>query len=79
MGGIRTGNDAFQFILAGASAVSVGTVVFNDPSAPLRIQRELAQQLASHGFSRLSDAISYAHRAAEAELGDIAEESSEVE
>jgi dihydroorotate dehydrogenase (NAD+) catalytic subunit len=79
MGGIRTGNDAFQFILAGASAVSVGTVVFNDPSAPLRIQRELAQQLASHGFLRLSDAISYAHRAAEAELGDIAEEGSEVE
>ena len=33
MGGIRTGLDALQFVLAGASAVSVGTAVFNDPSA----------------------------------------------
>ena len=32
MGGIRTGLDALQFVLAGASAVSVGTAVFNDPS-----------------------------------------------
>ena len=37
MGGIRTGQDALQFILAGASAVSVGTTVFNDPTAPIRI------------------------------------------
>ena len=37
MGGIRTGLDALQFILAGARAVSVGTVVFHDPSAPVRI------------------------------------------
>ena len=34
MGGIRTGLDALQFVLAGASAVSVGTAVFDDPSAP---------------------------------------------
>jgi dihydroorotate dehydrogenase (NAD+) catalytic subunit len=79
MGGIRSGNDAFQFILAGASAVSVGTVVFNDPNAPIRIQRELAQQLAAHGFSRLTEAISYAHRAPEADLGDFVEEDFEVE
>jgi dihydroorotate dehydrogenase (NAD+) catalytic subunit len=79
MGGIRTGQDAFQFILAGASAVSVGTVVFNDPSAPIRIQHELAQQLADHGFSRLRDAISYAHRAADSELVEAPEEELEVE
>jgi dihydroorotate dehydrogenase (NAD+) catalytic subunit len=59
--------------------VSVGTVVFNDPNAPIRIQRELAQQLAAHGFSRLTEAISYAHRAPEADLGDFAEEDFEVE
>ena len=34
MGGIRTGLDALQFMLAGASAVSVGTAVFGDPSRP---------------------------------------------
>ena len=45
MGGIRTGLDALQFLAAGASAVSVGTVVFNDPSAPTRIHDELAAAL----------------------------------
>lgn len=62
MGGIRSGLDALEFVLAGASAVSVGTAVFNDPSAPLRVQRELAQALEQRGFSRLSDAVGYAHR-----------------
>lgn len=62
MGGIRSGQDALEFLLAGANAVSVGTAVFNDPSAPLRIHRELAELLAVRDFSRVSDAIAYAHR-----------------
>lgn len=62
MGGIRTGEDALQFILAGASAVSVGTMTFNDPSAPMRVQRELAQALGERGFPSLRSAIGYAHR-----------------
>ena len=62
MGGIMTGRDALEFILAGASAVSVGTAIFHDPSAPVRILRELAETLAQHGFRRLSDAVGYAHR-----------------
>jgi dihydroorotate dehydrogenase (NAD+) catalytic subunit len=62
MGGIRTGLDALQFILAGASAVSVGTVVFHDPSAVARVSRELRQALGERGFERLSDAIGQAHR-----------------
>jgi len=64
MGGITSGADALQFVLAGASAVSVGTAVFGDPGAPERIGHELAQVLASKGFARLSDAVGYAHRAA---------------
>jgi dihydroorotate dehydrogenase (NAD+) catalytic subunit len=63
MGGIRNGLDALEFVLAGASAVSVGTVTFHDPSAPLRVSRELAVALAERGFERLSDAVGYAHRA----------------
>jgi len=66
MGGIRTGLDALEFILAGANAVSIGTVVFHDPSAPIRIHAELQRALAERGFSRLTDAISYAHRPADA-------------
>lgn len=62
MGGIRSGLDALQFILAGANAVSVGTMIFNDPSAPLRIQNELAHALNDRGFSSVREAISYAHR-----------------
>jgi len=62
MGGIATGLDALQFLLAGANAVSVGTVVFNDPSAPMRIQQELAAALADRGFASVADAINCAHR-----------------
>jgi len=62
IGGIRTGVDALEFILAGASAVQVGTVIFNDPSAPSRISAELRTALATAGFAALRDAIGLAHR-----------------
>jgi len=62
MGGIMTGLDALEFILAGASAVSVGTAVFHDPSAPIRVLGELREALAERGFSRVSDAVGHAHR-----------------
>ena len=62
MGGIRTGLDALEFILAGARAVSVGTVTFNDPGAPARVARELAVALAQRGFESLGDAVGFAHR-----------------
>jgi dihydroorotate dehydrogenase (NAD+) catalytic subunit len=70
MGGIRNGADAFEFILAGADAVSVGTVVFHDPSAPARVHAELATLAADRGFSRLRDAVSHAHREPDAVAGD---------
>ena len=62
MGGIRNGLDALQFVLAGASAVSVGTAVFNDPSVLGRVHDELAAALATRGFASLADAVGYAHR-----------------
>lgn len=61
MGGIQTGLDALEFILAGASAVSVGTAAFNDPSAPARISRELRTALAERGIAKLEDAIGLGH------------------
>ncbi|CAB4891817.1 unannotated protein [freshwater metagenome] len=72
MGGIRNGDDALQFIFAGASAVSVGTVTFNDPSAPMRVQNELEVALAMRGFTTLREAIGYAHRGPD--LDEVAEE-----
>ncbi|MEO6885349.1 MAG: dihydroorotate dehydrogenase [Jatrophihabitantaceae bacterium] len=62
MGGIRSGLDALQFILAGASAVSVGTAVFGDPMAPVRVLVELEAALAERGFASLADAVGHAHR-----------------
>jgi dihydroorotate dehydrogenase (NAD+) catalytic subunit len=61
MGGIRTGLDALQFILAGASAVSVGTAIFADPSSPARVLAELDTALAQRGFATVRDAVGYAH------------------
>jgi dihydroorotate dehydrogenase (NAD+) catalytic subunit len=61
MGGIRTGLDALQFLLAGASAVSVGTEIFHDPTAPVRILAELEAALAERGFERLADVVGLAH------------------
>jgi dihydroorotate dehydrogenase (NAD+) catalytic subunit len=42
MGGISTGTDAAEFLIAGATVVEVGTATFWDPRAPLRIAHELA-------------------------------------
>jgi dihydroorotate dehydrogenase (NAD+) catalytic subunit len=61
MGGVRTGQDALELILAGATLVSVGTAIFHDPSACMRIVRELEEELARRGMEHLSDAIGLAH------------------
>ena len=42
MGGVSKGEDAAQMMLAGASAVAVGTALFADPYAPIRVRDELA-------------------------------------
>ena len=61
MGGVRTGRDALELILAGASMISVGTAIFHDPSACVRILRELDEELAARGIERLADVIGLAH------------------
>lgn len=73
MGGIRSGADALQFILAGANAVSVGTATFNDPSAPMRVQEELQWALAERGFTSLQAAVGYAHRGPDPKKVDVFE------
>jgi dihydroorotate dehydrogenase (NAD+) catalytic subunit len=63
-GGVRTGRDALEFLLAGASMVSVGTVLFHDPSACSRIQRELEEELTARSVDRVSDIVGRAHKTA---------------
>ena len=62
MGGVASGRDALELILAGASGVSVGTASFGNPTALIKIQNELRDLLAARGFATLKDAIGYAHR-----------------
>jgi dihydroorotate dehydrogenase (NAD+) catalytic subunit len=62
MGGVSSGRDAFELILAGASGVSVGTASFGNPTALIKIQNELRELLAARGFATLKDAVGYAHR-----------------
>lgn len=62
MGGIMSGLDALQFVLAGASAVSVGTAIFHDPGAPARVLTELTAALEARGFATLADAVGWAHQ-----------------
>lgn len=62
VGGVWTGLDALELVLAGAAAVQVGTAIFGDPSAPVRILAELSAALAERGFAKFTDAVGYAHR-----------------
>ena len=61
VGGVRTGDDALQLVAAGASAIQVGTATFNDPTAPIRVNHELAEALQDKGFARFVDAVGVAH------------------
>jgi dihydroorotate dehydrogenase (NAD+) catalytic subunit len=54
-GGVACGVDAVEMLLAGATAVGVGTATFEDPRAPLRIRDELVEWCAEHGVSRVAD------------------------
>ncbi|MBW8480919.1 dihydroorotate dehydrogenase [Actinomadura parmotrematis] len=63
-GGVATGLDALEYVLAGASAVAVGTTLFHDPGAVPRIARELDEALAARRIERLADAVGLAHRPA---------------
>jgi dihydroorotate dehydrogenase (NAD+) catalytic subunit len=55
MGGISSWQDAVEFILAGADAVSIGTANFVNPYAPLEILKGLEQYLAKNKFSSIHE------------------------
>ncbi len=57
MGGISTGADAVEFLLAGASAVAVGTAIFADPFAPLKVISEINDYLDKNGYSSVSEIV----------------------
>lgn len=55
LGGIMTGEDVAEFIMAGADAVSVGTAVFTNPTAPVDIKQALVSYMERYGFKSLKD------------------------
>ena len=57
LGGIRSGEDAAEFLIAGASAVQVGTVNFWDPGAPVRIAHELEQYLKQEKLNNVKELV----------------------
>ncbi|MGH9062518.1 MAG: dihydroorotate dehydrogenase, partial [Acidimicrobiales bacterium] len=61
VGGVATGADAVELLLAGASAVQVGTATFADPRAPGRVLDELSRWCLRHGVERLSELVGAAH------------------
>jgi dihydroorotate dehydrogenase (NAD+) catalytic subunit len=63
MGGIMTARDALEFILAGATAVQVGTANFVDPFVWNKILDGLTDYLTRHGVARLADLVGAAHDA----------------
>jgi len=62
VGGVCTGRDALELLGAGASAVQVGTAIFNDPSAPVRVLAELESLLEDKGYAAAAEAVAAAHR-----------------
>jgi dihydroorotate dehydrogenase (NAD+) catalytic subunit len=57
IGGIRSGEDALEFLCCGARAVQVGTATFYDPRAPVRVAQEMADWCARHGMAAVSDVV----------------------
>ena len=55
MGGVAKGEDAAQLLLAGASAVAVGTACFDDPYAPIKVRDGLASLAERQGLNKVSD------------------------
>lgn len=57
MGGIATANDAIEMMLAGASALQMGTAIFNDPYAPLKVCEGIAKYMDKNGIKDLSEIV----------------------
>jgi dihydroorotate dehydrogenase (NAD+) catalytic subunit len=61
VGGVETGRHALELIAAGASAFALGTVLFADPEAPVRVREELEAEASARGFETPLAAYAAAH------------------
>lgn len=63
LGGIATTEDAIEFMLAGARAISIGTMNLVEPGIAARIAGELEEYLRNNGIDDINDLVGYAHQA----------------
>jgi dihydroorotate dehydrogenase (NAD+) catalytic subunit len=63
MGGVWNGRDALELIAAGATSVALGTVLFSDPSAPVRVRQELLAAAEAAGLADPWIAVGISHDA----------------
>jgi len=64
MGGVSNGRDALELIAAGATSVALGTVLFSDPSAPVRVRQELLSAAEAAGLTDPWIAVGISHESA---------------
>jgi len=57
LGGISSGSDVIEFMMAGATAVQIGTACFAEPLVFLRVMDELISFLKSHNYSDINQII----------------------
>ncbi|MCU1504844.1 MAG: pyrD [Ilumatobacteraceae bacterium] len=62
VGGVSTGWDAIELMLAGAGAIQVGTASFADPAAAARVRDELRRWCTEHDVAAVADLVGAAHR-----------------
>ena len=61
VGGVSTGTEAVELLMAGASAVQVGTATFLDPRAPARVLDEVVHWCRRHGVASAAELVGRAH------------------
>ena len=57
LGGISNAKDALEFLIAGASAIEIGTANFLDPTISVKVAQGIDEYLVKHGFSSVKDII----------------------
>ena len=62
MGGIASVEDALEFIMAGASMISIGSAIFSNPMLAVEIAEGLQKYCEENGFENISELVGAAHR-----------------
>lgn len=57
LGGIMSAEDAIEFLLAGASAIQIGTANFTDPAVTVKVIRGIEEYLDQNGFNKVQDIV----------------------